>query len=297
MILVTGGNGNIGHVICEKLIEEGYEVLAIGRSECKFKNINFIHCDVTNKEAIESVFKDNDIQCVIHLASMLNTASRKDPSMAVKINICGTLNLLDLCKEKGIKFIYGSSFNAIGEYESSINNPIDEKKLTKPDEFYGETKNFVEKLGIYLSDIYNFQFAAARIPTVVGVGQASKNSPWREQIYTYLKLKGATIDIKFNQDEYVPLSNVDETAKAILELVKKESLKHKIYNLPNESLKVIQLKKIINTINPNIAVDTGLGQVTGIPSFIDWSRFKEEFNYKYKTIEESLKEYAKLNCN
>lgn len=292
MILVTGSGGNIGSIICEKLLENGEKVLGVGRSSLDTKRYEYIQCDVTDRNSLEKIFSQYSISAVIHLASLLNTASRNSPELAARVNVGGALNLLEFCKEKNIRFVYGSSFNAIGGLDSNINNSITENDGTKPEEFYGQTKDFVEAMGTAMSKTYGFEFASARIPTIVGAGQGSKNSPWRGDIFDLLKEGGKT-RINFEPNEYVPLSHVDDAAESIIKIALADKVNHTIYNLPNESIKMKELIEIVEKINPKLEVECGDAKVKGIPCFVSWKRYKEEFNYKFSTIEEKLKEIIK----
>jgi UDP-glucose 4-epimerase len=112
IILVTGGNGFIGHPTCEELLRYGYEVRVFDAIAPKVENrdIDFMQGRIEDLESIRKAMQG--VYGVIHAAAM----SRSGPSNnfwdeAVKSNVVGTSNTLMAAKEEGVKrFVYcGSS--------------------------------------------------------------------------------------------------------------------------------------------------------------------------------------------
>jgi nucleoside-diphosphate-sugar epimerase len=293
MILVTGGNGSIGKIFCQKLCSQGEDVLSCSRSKYDTNEYKHIQADITDKERLEEIFENYEVSCVVHLSSMLMTISNKQPDQAVRVNVLGSLNLLDICKDKKIRFVYGSSINAIGRAVNVHgNNRIKEVCDCIPEDFYGQTKRFVEITGIKMSEVYNFEFVTVRIPTIVGYGQGSKNSAWREHIFTKINTS-EKIYINFSSDQYIPFLHVNDTAEVLSKFVYSLSFKNKIYNLPCYSLQIKQLIEMIKELGSEMFIETGDAKPVGTPAFINFDRFEEEFDYNIKSIKERLEEQIK----
>ena len=113
MILVSGGNGNIGKALCSQLQRRGFEVLSIGRRQGDFPYVH-VSCDITDTDDLDSLFRKYPIDQIVHLAGLTNTATLKDPEKAIAINVNGSVNLMKKAVEYRVPFIYGSSVNAIG---------------------------------------------------------------------------------------------------------------------------------------------------------------------------------------
>lgn len=287
MICVTGGKGNIGRFLCQKLAKMDREVLSISRSTYEPTGYQHVSGDITDKRFLENVIEEYDVDCVIHMAAMTYTASRNAPETATKINVIGSLNLLEICKDRDIRVIYGSSVNAMGSPIDDSKIPMTETMPSIPSEFYGFTKRFVEMLGIAMAETGNLDFISARIPVVVGPGQGSKSSPWREEIFTKIK-SNDEINIGFSPDQCLPLAHIYDVVDAIIELIESKQYFHKIYNLPCEPIRIGELVRILQEINPNLDVKTGEKSSIGIPDFVDWERFKAEFNYELVPIKDRL---------
>ena len=153
MILVTGGNGYVGSALCRQLVDSGHEVCSVSRRQYDTKGYLSLVGDVSDKASLEAIFDQYPIETVVHLASMLNTASVQNPDRAVRVNVVGSLNLMEVCRERRTRrFIFGSSFNVLGPRPGRM-EACDETEPALPGEFYGETKRFVEQLGISLANL------------------------------------------------------------------------------------------------------------------------------------------------
>ena len=131
-VLVTGGTGFLGAYIIKELVEKGYSVKAIRRSN---KLPFFIPADVLNKvewiqgdildiSSLEEAMEETD--AVIHAAAKVSTNPRERKEM-YKTNIDGTCNVVNIALEKKIKkLVYISSVAALGRTEAG--DTVDEGK-------------------------------------------------------------------------------------------------------------------------------------------------------------------------
>ena len=157
-ILITGGTGYIGSHTAVELIEKDYEVLIIDNLSNSYEEVinsiekitgkrpAFFNIDLTDKSAVDSFFKENTVDAVIHFAAYKSVGeSVSHPSMYYRNNINSLLNVADACKENGItKFVYSSSCSVYGEPDTL---PIDENAIIKPAESpYANTKKIGEDI-------------------------------------------------------------------------------------------------------------------------------------------------------
>jgi len=145
-VLVTGATGFIGRHLVERLKEENYRVYCLVRKESKkkieaLKDVNVIYGDITNKETLKRNLKSFDV--VFHLAAAFGKLMKREEYF--KVNVYGTKNLLEVCKDKGIgKFIH---YSACGVYGNS-DKIIDEVSPYNPSNPYEESKAEGEKIAI-----------------------------------------------------------------------------------------------------------------------------------------------------
>lgn len=163
-ILVTGGAGYVGTALLPKLIEEGHEVTVFdnlmqgGNQLLSFfrnKNFDFIHGDVTIKSDLEKAVKDKDV--IIHLAAIVGfPACKNNPELAMRVNVEGTKNLIDVTKPDQVIF-YGSTGSNYGK----VNDICTEESKLNPLSIYGETKTRAEKMLMDRGNVVAYRFATA----------------------------------------------------------------------------------------------------------------------------------------
>jgi len=110
------------------------------------KNVAFINCDITNINDIRSVFQKHTFHCVIHFAALKAVGeSCQKPLEYYKVNVSGTINLLEVMRENNVKrFIYSSSATVYGIPEQlPLVEDMKTGNCTNP---YGKTKFMVEEI-------------------------------------------------------------------------------------------------------------------------------------------------------
>ena len=162
-ILLPGGAGFIGSHTAVELLNAGKEVIIIDNfsnskpevleaiKKITGKDFKFYNIDYMDREKLEKVFEENEIEAVLNFAGYKAVGeSVKEPIKYYTNNISGALVLLDTMKKYNVKkFIFSSSATVYGEPEKM---PITEEfktgGTTNP---YGTTKLFIEQI---LKDIY-----------------------------------------------------------------------------------------------------------------------------------------------
>jgi len=289
-ILVTGGSGFLGKEICHQLKGFGYEVVDISIDPEPRDGITTIRADISHFEPLEDIFRTQKFSTILHLAALLTTRSNQYPDQAFKTNILGSYNLMELARRFEVKrFVYASSFSAIGHGHTE-EIPADESILPTPDNFYGETKRFVEKLGLSYAQKYHLPFIAGRLGVLVGAGKPIASSAWRMDIFNMLKT-GGTIETKFKPNVILAFSEVKETAQAFATLVKAEKPQHAIYHLPHDSMTMEQLTDILQGLQPEISMKYGESEFVDMPRQIDSTRFIREFKFNQITLRDALRTY------
>ena len=172
-IIITGGAGFIGSHLVSKLTDLRHDVtvldnLSSGRRRNligQFKKIKFYCVDISKKGKWEKLFKNVDY--VFHLAALADIVPSIDnPKKYFDSNVVGTLNLLEACRNYGIKkLIYSASSSCYGltkKYPTSEEDSIDPKYP------YALTKRLGEEMIIHWSNLYKINFVSLRLFNVYG---------------------------------------------------------------------------------------------------------------------------------
>ncbi len=185
-VLVTGGAGFIGSHLVERLLKSGKRVICLDnfypfydpaikrgniRPSLSHPDFTLIEGDIREGATLSSVFLSNDIDTVVHLAAMAGVRpSVEDPQLYNQVNILGTTNLLQECRQAGLKrFVFGSSSSVYGLNEKvpfSEDAPVG--KTASP---YGATKLAGEVLCHTYHHLYGIPMICLRFFTVYGPRQ------------------------------------------------------------------------------------------------------------------------------
>jgi nucleoside-diphosphate-sugar epimerase len=290
MVLVTGANGFIGKSVIA-ILAEHCDIIALDISPAfpvKRSNLTYVQCDILDLPRLEKVFAQYGITTVIHLASLLNSKSNQDPGLATKINILGSLHLLELsAKYKVGKFIYGSSISIYGPLDSDEYHPVSESIKTNPITIYGSAKRYIEILGNAFSKNHALDFIAIRMSSVIGPGATNTSSPWRSEIYDFNHPNA--IQIPYHKNELIPLIYVNNVAYMIKAILLNGPVVHTVYNSPSETWRISDLEDLLKKKNPRFQFSYGNTEIKDIPRFVDGSLFLHDFSFHPVSVEDSLK--------
>ena len=186
-ILVTGGAGFIGSHLVDRLLSEGewrvsvvddlndFYDPAIKRANAspheKNSNYQLFKADIRDQAALRNIFAGNGFDCIVHLAARAGVRPSLDqPRLYAETNINGTLNLLELAREHGIKqFVFGSSSSVYG-----INAKVpfgEDDPIRQPISPYAATKAAGELLCHTYTHLYGMRCVCLRFFTVYGPRQ------------------------------------------------------------------------------------------------------------------------------
>lgn len=149
-ILVVGGAGYIGSHMVRMLLEQGFQPivfdnLSTGHRDFIPPEVPFTQGDLRERPTIEKVFKEHQIDAVMHFAALsIVSESVQKPLLYEENNVKGCRNLLrEILDAKIDKFIFSSSAAVYGESKEEF---LTEKSPAKPANPYGETKLAVEHM-------------------------------------------------------------------------------------------------------------------------------------------------------
>jgi len=150
-VLVTGGAGFIGSHLVDRLLADGHEVvvldnLSTGKREniIDHRRLFFFLGDVAGVNSVTAAFSFGPFDAVFHVAGQASiVTSFEDPQADLRTNILGTVNLLQLCVQHGVRrFLYASSMTVYG-HPTSL--PVAENHLLCPVSCYGISKMAAER--------------------------------------------------------------------------------------------------------------------------------------------------------
>ena len=185
--LVPGGAGFIGSHVCERLLRDGHSVWAFDDlndfydPQLKRANLRdiqalalpfeFFHGDLTDAAAVAEIFSSVKFDQVIHLAARAGVRpSIEQPALYQRVNVEGTVNVLEAARRTGVKKITMASSSSVYGVNAKVpfaeNDPI--FSAISP---YAASKLAGEALGQVYHHLYKMDVAMLRFFTVYGPRQ------------------------------------------------------------------------------------------------------------------------------
>jgi UDP-glucose 4-epimerase len=171
-VLVTGGAGYIGSVVCQTLLERGHSIVILDsleeghRSALPSKGI-FFQGDLGDETLLKEIFNAYPIGAVVHLAAYcLVGESVQDPEKYYGNNVTKGLVLLKTMRAAGVKKIVFSSTAAV--YGEPLSTPIEEVHSTRPVNPYGHSKLIFEQILDWYAQSYGLKYVTFRYFNAAG---------------------------------------------------------------------------------------------------------------------------------
>jgi len=232
-ILVTGGAGFIGSVLCERLLEQNHEVHCLDNFSNSGQNsisgllhnpnFSFEKYDVSNYYLTKSFNYD----AIVHLAGLVGFPKCANNQTLSRIwNIDSTSSMIALARKVKCKFLYASTGSVYGK----IDNICTEESKTNPVSTYGLHKLEAEQLVRDYDGSISLRFA-----TGFGVSR-SPRFDLLPNTFVFNAIKDGLLAI-FQKDARRTFISVEEMANSfIFALNNYDNSNHQVYNVGNESL-------------------------------------------------------------
>lgn len=336
-ILVTGAAGFIGSAVAEKLAEQGNDVIGIDNINdyydvklkyarlqrggiennghlpfhCripskKYPSYVFLRMDISDKSNLDTLFEEEKFEIVVNLGAQAGVRySISNPYSYLESNIVGFLNILEACRNFGIKhLVYASSSSVYGQ-NSKI--PFCESdKVDEPVSLYAASKKSNELMAHAYSKLYNFATTGLRYFTVYGPWGRPDMSP---MLFADAILKRKPIKVFNHGDMMRDFTYIDDIVESTVAIVNSKPSKNEndvlyhIYNIGGsnsvnlmdfiseiEKACNMQAEKIFLPMQPGdvycttadtsllenaIGIKPSVKLSEGIKCFIDWFRSDE----------------------
>jgi UDP-glucose 4-epimerase len=300
-ILVTGGNGFIGSYIVDNLASLGLSVTVLDLFPRSYDDIpqgvSFIQGNLQDSQTIQKVLEDQHIDLVYHTAwANIREKGLKDPVDEIQTNLIASVNLLNSCRDTGVKrVVFLSSGGTVYGYPQKL--PIVESHPTYPINAYGISKLMVEKYLHMFYHLYGLEYTIFRPSNPYGPRQ----NPFRRQgvvtVFIHKALMGEPVTIFGDGEIYSDYFHIDDLTRALLaakDLIFDEA--NTIFNLGgirpytlNELVRQIEI-----VLGVKIQVTYEEGRRFDVPHIhLDSSLARSQFNWiPTITIEEGIRNTA-----
>lgn len=277
VVFITGASGEMGHGLIHALADGDRDLVALDlnplsadlRSRCAATIVG----DVLDERLLSRLSSEYEIHAIFHLAALLSTRAEYTPLAAHRVNVNGTMALLQLAFEQSrqhghhVRFLFPSSIAVYGLptlAEKNRHAPLREFEWNMPTTMYGCNKLYCEQLGRYYSLHYR-QLDAARVPS--GVDFRSIRFPGLISAVTlpsggtsdfapemlHAAAQGLPYRCFVDQDARIPFMAMTDAVRAMvkLECADADRLSQRVYNINAFSLSASELRDMILAAFPS----------------------------------------------
>jgi nucleoside-diphosphate-sugar epimerase len=313
-VLITGAGGEIGHSLIEELSKTDAYIIAVDLKPLDDHMAKLCHevlvGDITDENLLKTI-AGKDLTEIYHLAALLSTTAEKNPELAHKVNVNGTLRLLQIAQaigkrlKIGVKFLFPSTIAVYGINslkEKDASGKVKEQEYLLPKTMYGVNKLYCEQLGRYFSDNYMrlapekesgyVDFRALRFPGLISAftvptGGTSDYAP--EMIHA--AAQGKEYNCFVRESAQIPFMAMPDAIDALLKLAAAplENLQQRSYNIGAFAPTAEEIYKLVLkafpgakvTFTPDVnrqgIVDTWCADVDDSAARRDWN-WKPEYD-------------------
>jgi threonine 3-dehydrogenase len=260
-ILITGAAGEIGDALVKNLAQQqSNRIITLdikSLPEETSRLVTHIQGDIMDQSLLSRLVSEYEIGTIFHLAALLSTRAEFTPEAAHRVNVEGTLGLLQLASDQSqwrgepVLFIFPSSIAAYGmpDLKTKVaDTHVQEWEWNYPRTMYGCNKLYCEMLGAYYSDNYRqlavdrpvmLDFRAVRFPGLISAytlpsGGTSDYGP--EMLHA--AAKGEPYACFVREDTIIPFMAMPDAVTALLDLASASisALTRRVYNVTSFSL-------------------------------------------------------------
>lgn len=224
-ILVTGSSGFIASSVVERLLNEGHDIVGIDdhndyydpalkayRNSQNFKKgLKFFEKSILDKEFLKSLFKQHNFEAVVHLGAMAGVRySQLNPHLYFDVNVTGTLNILELNREFGVKKFILASTSSL--YAGEPMPYVETRPVNFPLSPYAASKKSAEVLSYTYHYLYKMDVTITRFFTVYGPAGRPDMS-----VYRFIEgaLEGESVELYGDGSQARDFTFVEDIAQGV----------------------------------------------------------------------------------
>ena len=262
-ILVTGATGQIGSELTITLRERyGRDnVVAMGHRRKPSKTLEesgpYVTGDVRDRENLEKIIGEYDIDTVYHMAAILSATGEKNPQLCWDVNVNGLYNLLEIARERKLRIFCPSSIAVFGPGTPKENTPQD--TVLTPTTMYGVTKVTGELLGEYYVKKYGVDARGVRYPGIISseTPPGGGTTDYAVEMF-YYAVRGEKYTCFVREDTILPMMYMPDCIKSAIQLMEADFSKlkhHTNFNVTAMSFSAKELEEEIKKHIPDFSCE------------------------------------------
>lgn len=310
-LLITGAGGEIGHELIHRLTGNPERpILTLDLKPLDHDMQPLVRREITgsilDEQLLDRILVEYEVDMIFHLAAVLSTRSEFAPMTAHRINVEGTMTLLEFAQKQGeshgrpVKFLYPSSIAAYGlpslEVKAAAGS-VQEDQFTMPSTIYGCNKLYCEQLGRYYARHYKqlaaetlsgkVDFRCIRFPGLISaltIPSGGTSDYASEMIHAAAQGKPYACFVR--PDTRIPFMAMPDAVAALLQLatVPRERLSRTVYNIGAFNPSAAEIQDIVLAAFPQARITSHIDAkrqriVDSWPAAVDDSAARRDWDF------------------
>jgi nucleoside-diphosphate-sugar epimerase len=324
VVLITGASGEIGHGLITRFSRETKRrVITLDLNPLPKELTSLVHQQfvgsILDSNLLDRILAEYEIDLLFHMAALLSTRCEFAPTTAHRVNVEGTIAMLEFAQRQGeshgrpVLFLYPSSIAAYGMpslEEKATAGKVREDLFCTPTTIYGCTKLYCEQLGRYYSKHYKqlaaetqsgkVDFRCIRFPGLISaftVPSGGTSDYASEMIHA--AAHGTPYACFVRADTRIPFMAMPDSIDALFKLAAapRERLSRTVYNIGAFNPSAAEIQSIVQAAFPNAAITTQVdvkrqGIVDSWPADVDDRAARHDWGHApHFDLERAFQEY------
>jgi len=259
-VLITGSLGQLGQGLA-KVMRSRY-----GRNNVVMSDIikapdhileagPYIYADILDFKNLQEIVVNYRIDSIVHFSALLSAIGEQNVPLAMRVNVEGLHNILELSKQYELKLFVPSTIGAFGP--DSPRNPTPDLAIQRPRTIYGVAKVHAELMGEYYNHRFGLDFRSLRFPGIISsdTNPGGGTTDYAVAIF-HEALKAGKYECYLEPHTMLPMMYIDDCLKSIVQFMEfpQERLKMRTYNIQAMSFTPEELAEAIKSFIPNFEI-------------------------------------------
>ncbi|KAG4072649.1 hypothetical protein HA402_004738 [Bradysia odoriphaga] len=289
--MIAGGLGQLG-IECAKLLRSRYGSESVILSDIVkpsddiMENGPYIFCDILDFKGLQKIVVNHRVDWLIHFSALLSAIGEQNVPLAVRVNIEGVHNVIELAKQYNLRIFVPSTIGAFGP--DSPRNPTPNVTIQRPRTIYGVSKVHAELIGEYYHHKFGLDFRCLRFPGVISSDPPGGGTTDYAVAIFHDALRHGKYQCYLKPDTRLPMMYIEDCLRSLLEFMTapKEKLQRRVYNVTAMSFTPEELVDKLSKYVPELRVtynpDSRQEIADSWPQVFDDSEARADWNWKPK---------------
>jgi len=292
-VLITGSLGQLGIGLAREMrLKYGQQnVIMSDIVKCPKHILEagpYTYADILDMQNLQDIVVSNQITWIVHFSALLSVIGESNVPLAMKVNIEGLHNILELSNQYKCKLFVPSTIGAFGL--DSPHDPTPDLTIQRPRTIYGVSKVHAELMGEYYNHRFGLDFRSLRLPGIISADTQPGGGTTDYAVAIFHDaLKTGHHECYLRPDTRLPMMWIDDCINAMMKYIDcpEDQLRMRTYNIQSMSFSPEELAEAIRVRIPHFTIsyapDSRQEIADSWPDVFDDHCAREDWGWQHQT--------------